>query len=139
MHGARGSPAPTISVKLIRFVIVGVLGTMVYYLSLWCLVELIAVPVLTASSIAFAIVTAQNYVLHHGWTFGGNAQHRIAFPKFIAMNIAGFWINWAIMATGVHGLALNYLLVQAFAIAAVVTWNFALSSLWIFRQQDSIR
>lgn len=101
---------------------------------LWTLVELLQVQVLLATSIAFVLVTIENYLLHHSWTFGSTNTHVVAFPKFVFMNIVGFWINWGIMASGLHHLPFNYLVIQFFAIGAVVTWNFIVSSCWIFRE-----
>jgi len=118
--------------RLARFCAVGLLGTAVYYPGLWALVELARIPVLAATSIAFILVCVENYILHYVWTFGSNKAHTTAFPRFLFMSLIGFWINWGVMFLGVEKLALHYLLIQAFAIAAVVAWNFMLSSYWVF-------
>ena len=49
------------------------------------------------------------------------------------MIFCGFLINAAIMQLIVNGLSLHYLLAQLVALAAVVTWNFLVSNLWVFR------
>lgn len=123
---------PQHSGRLARFCAVGLLGTAVYYPVLWALVELVRVQVLAATSIAFLLVCVENYLLHYVWTFDSNKAHTAAFPRFLFMNLVGFWINWGVMFLGVEKLALHYLLIQAFAIAAVVAWNFMLSSYWVF-------
>jgi len=120
--------------RLARFGVVGILGTAVYYTVLWPLVEVLRVPVLIATSIAFMLVCIENYVLHYRWTFGSTKAHTITFPQFLIMNLIGFWINWGIMFLGVKEFALNYLLVQAMAIVMVIVWNLTLSSYWIFRE-----
>ena len=120
--------------RLFRFASVGLLGTVVYYSVLWTMVEKLVAPVLVATSIAFLLVTIENYVLHYKWTFVSSNRHAIVFPRFVFMNIIGFWINWGIMASGLHYTPLSYLILQAFSIVAVVTWNFVLSSYWIFRE-----
>ena len=117
-----------------RFAVVGLLGTAVYYFALWTMVERLRVPVLAATSVAFVLVTIENYVLHHGWTFASTNPHTVAFPRFVFMNVIGFWINWGIMAGGLHYFSLSYLLIQVFAIGAVVVWNFVVSSYWIFKE-----
>ncbi|MCI0626397.1 MAG: GtrA family protein [Acidobacteria bacterium] len=123
-----------------RFGTVGVLGTAVYLAFLWTLVELLRVPVLIATSIAFLLVCIENYLLHYSWTFASSNAHTVAFPRFVFMNVVGFWINWGIMFAGVEKKgALTYLLVQAVAIAAVLAWNLALSSYWVFRDSRSIQ
>ena len=45
----------------------------------------------------------------------------------------GFVLNGLIMHLGVTVLGANYLLVQTLAMAAVISVNFVLSSLWVFR------
>ena len=117
---------------MIRFASVGLLATAAYYAILWVLVEILALGVLVATSLAFIIVTVENYLLHYHWTFRSKGRHARAFPAFLSMNVVGFGMNWAIMFAGTRLLHLNYLLVQAVAIAAVVAWNFVASSLWIF-------
>lgn len=118
--------------RLIKFGIVGVLVAMLYYLALWTMVELLTIPVLMASSIAFILVSVVNYILHHRWTFRSTNAHSSAFPRFALMNVAGFSINWIVMYVGTEIFIINYLLVQAVAIVFLVVWNFVLSHFWIF-------
>lgn len=119
-----------------RFCAVGLLGAAVYYPVLWALVELVRFSVLAATSIAFILVCVENYILHRVWTFDSYKPHTTAFPRFLFMSLVGFWINWGVMFLGVEKLALHYLLIQAFAIAAVVAWNFILSLYWVFHDSD---
>jgi putative flippase GtrA len=118
--------------RVLRFVSVGLLATAAYYAILCVLVEVLAVGVLLATSVAFVVVTVENYFLHYHWTFRSKNRHARAFPAFLSMNVVGFGMNWATMFVGTQVLNLNYLLVQAVAIAAIVLWNFIASSLWIF-------
>ena len=108
------------------------MATAVYYAALVAMVELMGLPVLVATSIAFALVTIENYLLHRSWTFQSTAAHRSAFPRFVLMSVVGFFLNAGIMYYGVQALQYNYLLVQTLAIVVLVCWNFVLSSLWIF-------
>jgi len=121
--------------RVLRFAAVGLLATGIYYLILVLLVEVLSVDVLVATSVAFVFVTVENYLLHYHWTFRSGNAHERAFPAFVAMNVVGFAINWSIMYLGTRTLAWNYGIVQAFAIAVVVAWNFGASSLWIFRRR----
>jgi putative flippase GtrA len=118
--------------RLAKFAVVGATGTVVYYATLWPAVEILQLSVLLASSLSFFIVTLENYVLHYVWTFGSITPHRTALPRFVLMNAVGFGLNWGTMYLGVETLSLNYLLVQGIAIIIVVSWNFVVSSLWIF-------
>ena len=137
-NGLRWLPPKLVKVfelrRLIKFGLVGILATFVYYLALWWMVEILNIPVLLATSIAFVMVTIENYLLHYKWTFRSYNAHTIAFPRFIFMSAGGFIINFVIMLSGVKLLDFNYLIVQAAAIALVVTWNFVLTHFWIFHE-----
>jgi len=120
--------------RMARYAMVGLIGAITYYISLWFLVEQIGVPVMMATNAAFILVTIENYLLHHLWTFRSDAAHSEAFPRFLLMNAVGFSINWSVMFLGTMHFSFNYLWVQALAIVLVVLWNFIISSLWIFRR-----
>lgn len=126
---------PQLIWRLLRYGLVGILATVVHYLLLWTLVEWVHLSVLIATSIAFLFVTIENYLLHYVWTFASSNSHHSTFPRFLLMNLIGFWINWGVMYLGMQQ-SMNYLITQAVAIIAVVIWNFLLSSLWIFRERN---
>ena len=119
--------------RLKRFAIIGALGTVVYGLSTWLLFRLCGFGIIQASGIAFAIVVFFNYVLHYRWTFKSQKIHTIAFPQFVMTSVVGFLINWSVLEIGVVRIGLDYLFVQLFAIGLVITSNFLLSALWVFR------
>lgn len=124
--------------RLARFGLVGAAGSVVYFALLWTLVEWVGLSVMASTSIAFVIVVLENYVLHRHWTFRSIAPHGQALPRFLFMSVLGFWVNGAVMSVGVQRLGLNYMWVQAVAIAAVVSCNFA-GTCWIFRRRDRAR
>jgi putative flippase GtrA len=108
----------------VRFALVGLAGAAMYYALLWSMVELGGVPALGASSLAFVLVVAENYVLHRCWTFSSDAPHRQAFPRFALMAGCGAAVNAAVMAAGLR-LGWHYLLAQTLALVAVVSCNVA--------------
>jgi putative flippase GtrA len=108
----------------LRFALVGLAGAAVYYALLWSMVELGGVRALLASSLAFAVVVAENYLLHRRWTFDSRAPHRQAFPRFVLMALCGAAVNAAAMAACL-GLGWHYLLAQALALLLVVACNVA--------------
>lgn len=118
--------------RYFKFGVVGSVAALVYFALLYVMVEFLGIPVLIATSVAFVLVTIENYVLHHSWTFESDQRHEAAFPKFMLASTVGFFINWGIMYVGVHLAGIHYLLVQAVAIGAVVLWNFILAASWIF-------
>jgi putative flippase GtrA len=119
--------------RLAKFVLVGMGGAVVFYLLLLLMVEGLRIGVMTATGIAFVVVVLQTYWLHYAWTFNSAALHVKVLPRFFLMSGTGFGINWSIMFVGVELLGFNYLLIQTAAIGAVVTWNFLITHLIIFR------
>jgi len=123
--------AVPMSTMLVRFALVGLGGTAVYYALLWSLVELGGVPVLGASSVAFCVVVAENYLLHRRWTFASRVPHRAALPRFVLVAGCGAALNGAVMGACLR-LGWHYLLAQTLALALVVACNLA-GTLTIFR------
>ena len=120
--------------RLLRFALVGITGSVAYYLLVLLMVEGLHTSVMTGTSIAFVVVVLQNYFLHYAWTFSSTAMHVKALPQFFLMSATGFGINWATMFAGVEWLKFNYLLVQVAAIGAVVAWNVLITHFVIFRE-----
>ena len=112
------------SAALVRFALVGLAGSLVYFALLWSMVDLLHWPVIPASCCAFVLVVVENYLLHRAWTFHSTAPHGQALPGFVLVSVVGFCVNGAVMALGVEWLGLNYLAVQLVAIGVVVVCNF---------------
>jgi putative flippase GtrA len=119
------------SASLVRFALVGLAGTLVYFALLWVMVELLQWPVMHATCCAFLLVVVENYLLHRSWTFHSAAPHAQALPGFLLVSMLGFCVNGAVMAVGAQRYGLNYLAVQAVAIGAVVVCNY-IGARWIF-------
>jgi putative flippase GtrA len=116
---------------LARFAFVGLSGAAVYIALLRGLVELGGMRPLAASSLAFALVVVENYLLHRRWTFTSRVPHRQALPRFVLMACCGGTVNGTVMAVFLR-LGWHYLLAQVLALVAVVTCNFV-GTLLIFR------
>jgi putative flippase GtrA len=124
--------------RLVRFALVGLAGAAVFYLVLWTLVEHAQVAVMPATSIAFLLVIAENYVLHRRWTFRSADSHSQTLPPFVILSAAGFGINAALMWFGTERYRMNYMLLQGFAIAVVVCCNLV-GTYWVFARRDAGR
>lgn len=118
--------------RFTKFGLVGGLGTIVYYLVLWFLVEVLSIPVLTSTTIAFFLVIIENYILHYRWTFDCARPHAATFPRFLIMNFIGLGINYLVVLASMTMMQLHYMVAQTFAIVAVISWNLVLCSAWIF-------
>jgi putative flippase GtrA len=123
--------------RLKRFVIIGGAGSAIYVLATCLLLRGMGLGVIDATGIAFAIVIIFNYVLHYHWTFESDKAHALALPQFIATSLIGFLINYTVIEIGAVWIGFHYVPTQAVAIGLVVTSNFLLGSLWVFRSPTS--
>lgn len=119
-------------VSFFRFVLVGGLATVIQYVVLILLVQLIGADPVFASAVGFVISAVANYIINYHYTFGSNQRHTSAITKFTALASVGLVLNSGIMSALVR-LGLHYLPAQIVATVIVLLWNFAGNSLWTFR------
>lgn len=122
----------------LRFAVVGVLTALIHYSALAVLVQLAGWNSTAASSLGFAMAVGFNYFMHYHWTFSAGpgidpVPHGRALLRYALMIAGGFLINGVLMFTATELWAWHYLLAQALALAALVTWNFLLASRWVYR------
>ncbi|MGB5456765.1 MAG: GtrA family protein [Gammaproteobacteria bacterium] len=118
--------------QFLRFAGIGVIGTLGHYTILIVLVQLWAVDPVVASCFGFVVGAVTNYILNYHFTFQSNKRHREALTKFLIVAVIGAGINGVIMYIGIENTDFNYLLVQIFATAVVLLWNFVVNKLWTF-------
>lgn len=118
--------------RLIRYALVGAVGTLVQYAVLVGAVSTqVATPV--AASMAGAILGAiVNYFLNAKYTYH-HTGHGQALPKFALVALAGALMNGALMKIMVDMLGLNYLIAQVLATLIVLGLTYTVNSLWTFR------
>ena len=118
---------------MFRFGVVGVLTAAIHYGLLYTGVELLALDTTLASSVGFVAAVIFNYFMHYSWTFGEPAPHGRTLWRYLVMIGCGFLINGGLMYAGVNLTDWHYLVVQTLVFIAVIAWNMAVSSLWVFR------
>ncbi len=121
------------SVKLIRYIVVGVIGTAIHFGVLIALVERLGVEPVTASTIGFIITLVVSYMLNHRWTFRTDRGHLSAMPRYILVSVSGLLLNSGIMFVTVHILGLWYILGQSLVVVVVPLTNFLFNYHWSFR------
>ncbi len=120
--------------KTFRFGVVGVLTAVLHYGLLYIGVEVLQLGATVASSLGFVVAVIFNYLMHYSWTFDEPAPHGRTLRRYLVMIGCSFLINGAVMYAGVQWVVLNYLLTQALALVVVVSWNFVMSNVWVFRR-----
>src|SRR5690349_1985529 len=79
--------------SLASFLLVGGFATGLQYAIMALLMELAAVPALTASNIGFAISAVANYLLNARLTFRSERSHAATLPRFAITAALGLAIN----------------------------------------------
>jgi putative flippase GtrA len=116
---------------------VGAIGTLGHYTILIILVQLWAMDPVVASCLGFVVGAIINYLLNYHFTFQSNKRHSEALTKFLIVAVVGVGLNGLIMYAGVDYTDFNYLIVQIFATAVVLLWNFTVNKLWTFTHHQS--
>ena len=129
---------PTMAGVSLRFALVGGLTALIHYGVLYIGVTQLAWSSIFASSVGFVMAVSFNYFMHYGWTFAGGADyqpppHGRTLLRYLVMIACGFALNGVIMTLGVQLLGWHYLLTQLLAMAVVVSWNFILANVWVFK------
>lgn len=119
--------------QIVRFIVVGLLTALVYYGFLVVAVELAGLGAVAASGLSYVLAVAINYLLHYHWTFTADSGHAVVASRYMVMLCGGFIINVSAMYVGASIMGWHYLLVQTAAVGFIATWNYVLSSLWVFR------
>jgi putative flippase GtrA len=119
------------------FTLVGALGTLAHYVLLVVLVEIVGFGAVLASMAGAFLGAVINYYLNYRLTFKSKTSHRITFPRFLAVTIAGFSINAILMWAAVDFSNLHYILSQVIATVVVLMWNFVANRFWTFQEKQN--
>lgn len=119
--------------SFIRFCIVGIINTLIDFGLFAALLYGAGWGPLAAHIPAFCAAVANSFIMNKVWTFGDkNAATGAQFGRFAAVAGMGLLISSAIVAGGSH--VMPVLAAKGLAIAATLMWNYAGSSLFVFRR-----
>lgn len=118
--------------RIVRYGMVGAVGTLAQYAILVGAVSMHLAPPVTASMIGAVVGAIINYILNAKYTFN-HTGHAQALPKFALIAIVGALMNGALMKIMTGHLALNYLVAQVLATIMVLGLTYSANSLWTFR------
>jgi putative flippase GtrA len=123
-------------IQLVRFGLVGGLGTLTNLLLFFALVDRGGLAPLLGAVACFAVAVSQNYVLNEFWTFataGGANLSWSRYAKFVAASLVGLAVNAFVLAVLVRIHAFPLLVIpQAIGIAAGTAVNFLASRYFVF-------
>lgn len=118
--------------KFLVFSLVGCGATAVHYAVLFLLVHWMALGAVFSSSIGVCCGAIVSYILNYNVTFCATSGHRHALPRFVAMVIVGFFLNFIFMYFFVNFVMLYYMVAQVMTTLLVLALNFFISAKFIF-------
>lgn len=121
--------------KFIKYSLVGCISTLIYFLSIFVLVELFDKDPLIGSTISFVIMTIVSFLLNKKFTFGVDFSSK-KFFRFLIVSSIGFSLNYGIMYTIVHVLSFHYSLGELVTILVIPLLNFTLNHYWTFKPSE---
>ena len=121
--------------QILRYGISGGLLTVFYSAVYWTAAVPFAVPALIANSVAFLLTLVAGWIIHSRWSFRGHGRRerpRIAYVRFLLVNLAGYALNsfwvWLIVIRLGGSVSLSIL-----PIVLVTPWMmFWLNRRWAF-------
>lgn len=135
---ARLAALPPAVLQLVRFSIVGGLGTVTNLALFFVLVDLGEMAALLGAVVCFAVAVTQNYALNELWTFATRGDGRLAwgrYVKFVAASLVGLAVNAVVLAALIALFEFPLLVIpQAVGIAAGMAVNFVASRQIVFQR-----
>jgi putative flippase GtrA len=129
--------------RFLRFLLVGLSGTILDFAILTILKTFFGVPTIIANTISYSVGVINNFILNRAWTFSeARDKHWLMqFGQFLVINIIGIGINNLIVVGLEHPLgqllhipSAGFLPAKLVATGVVVIWNFIANRLWTFRE-----
>lgn len=126
--------------QFIKFSVVGILGAVVDFSTLFVLKEFLHFNLYVANTFSFTAAVCSNFLWNSLWTFRGafTGRRRHRFLPFVVVSILGLGINQVILyaaheLTVLEDYQYGYLVAKAIATVVVMAWNFLVNKFWTFR------
>lgn len=119
--------------QLARFTAVGASGYVVNLATFALCVHALDLDFRIAAVIAFLVAVTNNFWWNRHWTFDARSGHAgQQAARFMAVSIAAFAVNFAVLEVLVTVAGLKEVVGQAIAVAAATPCNFIGNKLWTF-------
>jgi putative flippase GtrA len=121
-----------IFLRFIKYSVVGSLSILIYFLSVFVLVELLGKNPILGSAVSFVIMTYISFLLNRKFTFGSDFSYN-KLLRFLAVSAIGFTLNFFIMYLVVNVLSLHYSIGELVTTLIIPIINFILNNYWTFK------
>ncbi len=126
------APRPRLQRQLFYYLVVGGLTVVVDIGLLALLHEVYGIPLGVATTVAFCIAVAMNFLLNRtamsSWGSQGLTQHALRYGSLV---VANYVITLAVVTTAGH-VGDRYLVAKVAVVALSTSWNFLLYRYWVF-------
>lgn len=130
--------------RMLRFMTVGLSGTLVDFAALALLKEVVLLPTLLANTLSFSAGLVNNFTWNRLWTFADARNDNITrqFIQFASVSLVGLLMNNLILLlleNPLDAIIGNYGYIPAKIIATglVFVWNFTANRYWTFHVRVS--
>jgi putative flippase GtrA len=117
--------------KFIKYSVVGCISILIYYLTVFVLVELLGKNPLFGTAVSFIIMSYFSFLLNRKFTFGSDFSYQ-KLLRFLAVSAIGFTLNFLIMYFVVNVLSLHYSIGEVVTTLIIPIINFILNNYWTF-------
>jgi putative flippase GtrA len=117
--------------KFMKYSVVGCVSILIYFLSVFVLVELLEKNPLFGTAVSFVIMSYFSFILNRKFTFGSDFSYD-KLLRFLAVSAIGFTLNFLIMYLVVNVLSLHYVIGEVVTTLVIPVINFILNNYWTF-------
>lgn len=118
--------------KFLKYSVVGCISILIYFLSVFVLVEVFGKNPIFGSAISFVIMTYISFLLNRKFTFGSDFSYS-KLLRFLAVSAIGFTLNFLIMYFVVNVFSLHYSIGELVTTLVIPIINFMLNNFWTFK------
>jgi putative flippase GtrA len=122
-------------VQFVKFGIVGVSNTLIFFLVYTLLLKVFGVWYVAASGIGFAVGAVNGFLWNRRWTFSGHVGDALTPVRWFVVQTSGLLANLGLVYLFVDGAGLGELIGQAITIVIVTVLTFFANRAWTFRIQ----
>jgi putative flippase GtrA len=123
--------------RIIRFAVVGLSSTGVYFGLLWALRGLVP-SVLLLTALCYLASMVYNYVLQSFFTFKAGRPTRRTLVRFVLMHMLAMALNSGLMEGLVNGLRIPMFVAQIAVTGLISVMVFLISKHWVYHQTEEI-
>jgi putative flippase GtrA len=122
--------------RLVRFLTVGV-GAAALLFTLSYVFARTGIAPFAASSLAYLIAFIVAYAAQRSWTFEGAQDHRVAFPRYLALQLGCALFSGLVSHASVAFFETSFFVMSLAATVATSAVSYILSSTWVFADRTS--